>query len=39
MTLHDFDGYPLRFGPSRVHRLERLSRHVGGAQIWAMRVD
>jgi 1-aminocyclopropane-1-carboxylate deaminase len=27
------------FGPSPVHRLERLSAHLGGAQIWAKRED
>jgi 1-aminocyclopropane-1-carboxylate deaminase len=27
------------FGPSPVHRLDRLSRHLGGPQIWAKRDD
>ena len=27
------------FGPSPVHRLERLSAHLGGAQLWAKRDD
>jgi 1-aminocyclopropane-1-carboxylate deaminase len=27
------------FGPSPVHRLERLTEHVGGAQLWAKRDD
>jgi len=31
--------YPLLFGPSPMHRLERLSRHLGGATIWAKRED
>ena len=39
MSLDDFDRYPLLFGPSPVHPLERLSRHLGGAQIWAKRED
>ncbi|QKV74457.1 1-aminocyclopropane-1-carboxylate deaminase [Amycolatopsis sp. Hca4] len=39
MTLADFPRYPLLFGPSPVHRLERLTEHLGGAQIWAKRED
>jgi 1-aminocyclopropane-1-carboxylate deaminase len=39
LSLADFDRYPLTFGPSPVHPLERLSRHLGGAQIWAKRED
>ncbi|HET6530191.1 MAG TPA: 1-aminocyclopropane-1-carboxylate deaminase [Actinoplanes sp.] len=39
MALDDFDRYPLLFGPSPVHRLDRLTRHLGGAQIWAKRED
>lgn len=31
--------YPLTFGPSPVHKLERLSENLGGAQIWAKRDD
>ena len=38
-TLADFPRYPLLFGPSPVHPLERLSQHLGGAQIWAKRED
>jgi 1-aminocyclopropane-1-carboxylate deaminase len=35
-----FDRVPLLFGPSPVHRLERLSEHLGGAvDIWARRED
>lgn len=37
--LDTFDRYPLLFGPSPVHRLERLTAHLGGAQIWAKRED
>ncbi len=39
MPLDDFPRYPLTFGPSPVHPLERLTRHLGGAQIWAKRED
>ncbi len=39
MALQDFPRYPLTFGPSPVHRLARLSEHLGGAQIWAKRED
>ena len=34
-----FDRYPLLFGPSPVHPLERLTQHLGGAAIWAKRED
>lgn len=34
-----FERYPLLFGPSPVHRLDRLTRHLGGAEIWAKRED
>jgi 1-aminocyclopropane-1-carboxylate deaminase len=35
-----FDRIPLLFGPSPVHRLERLSQHLGGeVDIWAKRED
>ncbi len=39
MSLHDFPRYPLLFGPSPVHPLERLTGHLGGARIWATRED
>ena len=39
MLLSDFPRYPLMFGPSPVHPLERLTAHLGGAQIWAKRED
>jgi 1-aminocyclopropane-1-carboxylate deaminase len=39
MALSDFPRYPLTFGPSPVHPLERLSAHLGGAAIWAKRED
>ncbi|GAA2564496.1 1-aminocyclopropane-1-carboxylate deaminase [Winogradskya consettensis] len=39
MPLTDFDRYPLLFGPSPVHKLERLTRHLGGAALWAKRED
>jgi 1-aminocyclopropane-1-carboxylate deaminase len=35
-----FDRVPLLFGPSPVHRLERLTEHLGGkVDIWAKRED
>jgi 1-aminocyclopropane-1-carboxylate deaminase len=39
MALADFPRYPLTFGPSPVHPLERLSHHLGGAGVWAKRED
>src|SRR5499426_763852 len=39
MTLDTFERYPLLFGPSPVHPLERLGAHLGGAAIWAKRDD
>jgi len=39
MSIEDFPRYPLLFGPSPVHPLERLSGHLGGPQIWAKRED
>jgi 1-aminocyclopropane-1-carboxylate deaminase len=39
-SLADFPRVPLLFGPSPVHRLERLSAHLGGkVEIWAKRDD
>ena len=39
MSLDDYPRYPLMFGPSPIHPLERLSVHLGGATIWAKRED
>jgi len=39
MSLDDFARYPLLFGPSPVHELGRLTRHLGGAGVWAKRED
>jgi 1-aminocyclopropane-1-carboxylate deaminase len=40
MGLEDFDRVELLFGPSPVHRLPRLSEHLGGkVEIWAKRED
>ncbi len=39
MSIQDFARYPLLFGPSPIHRLHRLTAHLGGAQIWAKRED
>ncbi|MGY1662565.1 1-aminocyclopropane-1-carboxylate deaminase [Geodermatophilus sp. SYSU D00705] len=37
--LSDHPRYPLLFGPSPVHRLDRLTEHLGGAAVWAKRED
>src|SRR3712207_7420447 len=39
MSLSDFPRCPLLFGPSPVHRLDRLTEHLGGAAVWAKRED
>jgi 1-aminocyclopropane-1-carboxylate deaminase len=39
MPIADFARYPLLFGPSPVHPLERLTQHLGGAAVWAKRED
>jgi 1-aminocyclopropane-1-carboxylate deaminase len=40
MSLESFERVPLMFGPSPVHRLERLSEHLGGeVELWAKRDD
>jgi 1-aminocyclopropane-1-carboxylate deaminase len=39
MNLDAFPRYPLLFGPSPVHRLDRLTEHLGGAAVWAKRDD
>ena len=39
MPVEDFQRYPLTFGPSPIHRLDRLTGHLGGARIWAKRED
>jgi len=39
VALSDFPRYPLLFGPSPVHPLDRLSAHLGGPRIWAKRED
>jgi 1-aminocyclopropane-1-carboxylate deaminase len=38
-ALDRIDRYPLLLGPSPVHRLERLTQHLGGASLWAKRDD
>ena len=38
-ALERFPREPLLFGPSPVHKLERLTAHLGGAEIWAKRED
>ena len=39
VSIADFPRYPLLFGPSPVHPLERLTAHMGGPAIWAKRED
>jgi 1-aminocyclopropane-1-carboxylate deaminase len=39
VSIADFPRYPLLFGPSPVHPLERLTAQLGGAAIWAKRED
>ena len=39
MDLDQFPRYALTFGPSPVHPLERLTKHLGGAAVWAKRDD
>jgi len=39
VSLETFARYPLTFGPSPVHRLDRLTAHLGGAAVWAQRED
>jgi 1-aminocyclopropane-1-carboxylate deaminase len=37
--LEDYSRYPLLFGPSPIQRLDRLTKHLGGATVWAKRED
>jgi 1-aminocyclopropane-1-carboxylate deaminase len=39
MDLDRFPREPFLFGPSPVHRLDRLTEHCGGARLWAKRDD
>jgi 1-aminocyclopropane-1-carboxylate deaminase len=39
LNLDRFPRHPLSFGPSPLHPLPRLTRHLGGATIWAKRDD
>ena len=39
MSIGSFARYPLLFGPSPVQPLGRLSKHLGGAAVWAKRDD
>jgi 1-aminocyclopropane-1-carboxylate deaminase len=38
-TLEDFPRFPLLFGPSPIQPLPRLTKHLGGATLWAKRED
>ncbi|MFI9626288.1 1-aminocyclopropane-1-carboxylate deaminase [Streptomyces sp. NPDC052042] len=37
--ISSYTRHPLLFGPSPVHRLDRLTGHLGGADVWAKRED
>ncbi|AZC13601.1 1-aminocyclopropane-1-carboxylate deaminase [Microbacterium sp. ABRD28] len=39
MKLHEFPRHPLTFGPSPLQPLNRLTKHLGGAEVWAKRED
>ncbi|GAA1703376.1 1-aminocyclopropane-1-carboxylate deaminase [Kribbella yunnanensis] len=39
MALDSFERFPLLFGPSPIHPLDRLTAHLGGARVWAKRED
>lgn len=39
MPISDFERYKLTYGPSPIEHLPRLTKHLGGAQIWAKRED
>ena len=39
MKLEKFARHPLLFGPSPLHPLERLTKFLGGAEVWAKRED
>ena len=39
MSIGSFARYPLLFGPSPVQPLGRLTKHLGGAAVWAKRDD
>ncbi|MFJ6567269.1 1-aminocyclopropane-1-carboxylate deaminase [Streptomyces sp. NPDC091292] len=38
-SLASYTRHPLLFGPSPVHPMERLTRQLGGASLWAKRED
>jgi 1-aminocyclopropane-1-carboxylate deaminase len=39
VSLDSFPRYPLMFGPSPIHRLDRLTEYLEGASVWAKRDD
>jgi 1-aminocyclopropane-1-carboxylate deaminase len=39
MQLSDYPREKLTFGPSPIQRLDRLTKHLGGATVWAKRED
>ena len=38
-ALDSYPRFPLLFGPSPIQKLDRLTKHLGGATIWAKRED
>jgi 1-aminocyclopropane-1-carboxylate deaminase len=38
-SLDAYERHPLLFGPSPIHRLDRLTQHLAGAAVWAKRDD
>src|SRR5437773_11314508 len=39
VSFESFKRFPLLFGPSPIQPLPRLTKHLGGARIWAKRED
>jgi 1-aminocyclopropane-1-carboxylate deaminase len=39
MGLQEFERFPLLIGPSPIQKLERLTKYLGGATVWAKRED
>src|SRR5215207_6939606 len=39
MSLESYAKFPLLFGPSPIQPLRRLTKHLGGATLWAKRDD
>jgi 1-aminocyclopropane-1-carboxylate deaminase len=39
VSLESFERFPLLFGPSAIQGLDRVTKHLGGATLWAKRED